>query len=119
MIGSELGRDSRSRGADAPHLVVIGLPGGPALGHRPRASTSPALPAADLDRGSHAAWPGAATAGQPGAAPMAVPVPSGPSTDRLGISTEAILASERDSGAIGRQNAITASNSASHPWRIR
>jgi AAA ATPase domain len=39
--------------------------------------------------------------------------------DTLGILTEAILAGERDSGAIGQQNAITASNSASHPWRIR
>jgi hypothetical protein len=39
--------------------------------------------------------------------------------DSLGILTEAILASERDSGAIGQQNAITAGNSASRPWRIR
>ena len=39
--------------------------------------------------------------------------------ETLGISTDAILVGERDSGAIGQQKTLTASNSASHPWRIR
>src|SRR6266496_1705900 len=35
--------------------------------------------------------------------------------DPLGIPTEAIPAGKRDSGATGKENAITASKSASHP----
>ena len=43
---------------------------------------------------------------------MAAPVSPG---DPLGIPTEAILAGERDSGAIGQQNAIPTSNSCVSP----
>jgi len=91
MIGPELGRDSRSRGADAIHLVVIGLPG---RGVCPGVTGRACLPARRFPQptsagASHAAWPRAATGGQPGPAPVAAPVPPG---DWLGILTEAILA---------------------------
>ena len=42
---------------------------------------------------------------------LVVSVPRG----SLGILTDAILAGERDSCAIGQQKALTASNTASHP----
>ena len=117
MIGPELGRDSRSRGADALHLIVIGLPGrGLPLGAQARASASPALPAADLDRGQPR---GVARCRNGRAARHGADGCASAPGDTLGILTEAILAGERDSGAIGQQNVITASNSASHPWRIR
>src|SRR4029077_8771357 len=88
---------------------------GSALGHRLRVCP-PGAYAADLDRGQPC---GAARcrngrAARPGADGCA----SAP-RDSLGILTDAILAVERDSGALGKQNAITASNFASHPRRIR
>ena len=105
-----------SRGADALHLLwsaCLGRVGPGVTGrvHLPaRRFPQPTSTGLATRRGQVPQRPAA----RPGADGCAS-APGG----SLGILTEAILASERDSGAIGRQNAITASNSASHPWRIR
>ena len=102
---------------DALHLLVIGLPGkGLPWGHRPRASASPALPAADLDRSQPR---GVARCRNGRAARLGADGCANALRDSLGILTDAIRSGERDSDAIGQQNALTASHSASHLWRIR